>query len=130
MKKGLILTLAVLCLVSVMAFTAAASVGVDFIIASSGLVDYGGGGYKNDTMPADVRYMTTQNIGAGMRYHVRAGSSMDATTRCSGYAERYDSYDFTLSYFPAYQTTGNRSLWGIRINSSNYSTQVSGKFFP
>ena len=55
MKKGLILTLAVLCLVSVMIFTAAASTGVDFIIASSGLVDYGGGGYKNDTTPADVR---------------------------------------------------------------------------
>lgn len=116
-------------LVSMVSINAYASTGQSFIIASAGSYDYGGGGYKDDTVDADVYISKTTNIFYGLRYVIKSGTS-SSTTTVSGLTDRYDSYDFTISYKPAYQTTGYRYLWGYSLGSSQYTVESSGTFYP
>lgn len=128
MKKALCLILAIVSLFGIVAISASASSGSDFIISSSGSYDYGGYGYKNDTIDADVRDLSTTNITKGMRYVLRNGSSTSSTI-ISGLTDRYDSYDFSISYKPGNATTGNKYIWGYGLGGSSYTVRSAGIFY-
>ncbi len=128
MKKVLCLILALVSVLCIFTISASASSGADFIISSSGSYDYGGYGTKNDTIDADVRDLSTTNISKGMRYVIKNGSSSTATI-ISGLTDRYDSYDFSISYKPTYATSGNKYIWGCGLGGSSYSVRASGIFY-
>ena len=130
MKRIMCCILAFLILVSILSLCSFASTGQPYTIVSTGANNCGGGGSKNDYTPADVYISSTNNITQGLRYSIRNGTVPSSSTLVTGFTDRYDSYNFNISYLPYYQSTGNRYIFGYSLGSSSYTVTSSGTFYP